>query len=46
MAILTLAAVDSDDWQQEFLVANLVIIVFINVFTAVFQVISYMLSKL
>ena len=37
-AILVLAAVDSDDWQQAFLVSNLVVVVLINIFAAVFQV--------
>ncbi len=38
MAILILAALDSDDWQHTFLVLNLTVIVFINIFAAVFQV--------
>ncbi len=34
---MVLAALDSDDWQQTFMVLNLTVIVFINVFAAIFQ---------
>lgn len=37
LGVIVLAALDSDDWQQAFLVANLVIVVLFNAFNGVFK---------
>ena len=38
LVIVALAPVDSDSWQQTYLVVNLVTIGFLNLFSGVFQV--------